>query len=403
MKNNNETISGQLDWKNNLLETIHDIGPVLNAQAEEEDFNRRISSTSLNVLYKAGLLRLFLPNVLGGIEAEPLTVAKAVEEVSRHNAAAGWTMMVANVSSWWCARLPNRGIDELYVDGPDTFMAGAFHPPMKATPVKGGYRINGRSPLTSNVHEARWIFVTALVMNGDQINITNGSPEVRGITMDSKDVKILDTWYTSGMCATDSNDIEANNVFVPEHLSFPLVPAFAPNKYFQGALYQFPAIGTAIACLISPVALAVAQNAIDEVKSLAERKVPLGSMVSIREKGTLQRKLGMAEALVQSSRAYLHQTISVCWSKIRAGESISIEEKANMLLAATHTNQSCFQAVDLMYSAAGSSAIYSKNKLSRHVANAQVIRQHGFANDSRYETAAQIHLGLMPDLPVVAF
>src|SRR5687768_1340433 len=105
MKNNNETISGQLDWGNNLLETIHDIGPVLNAQTEEEDFNRRISSTSLNVLYEAGLLRLFLPTALGGMEAEPLTVAKAVEEVSRHNAAAGWTMMVANVSSWWCARL----------------------------------------------------------------------------------------------------------------------------------------------------------------------------------------------------------------------------------------------------------------------------------------------------------
>ena len=221
--------------------------------------------------------------------------------------------------------------------------------------------------------------------------------------MDAKAVKILDTWYTLGMCATDSNDIEANDVFVPEHLSFPLAPVFEPNHYFQGPLYRFPAIGSGIACLIAPVALAVAQNAIGELKSLAERKVPFGSMVSIREKGTVQRKLGIAEALVQSSRAYLHQMISSCWSKVVEGTSISLEEKANVLLSATHTNQSCLQAIDLMYSAAGSSAIYSKNKLSRCLTNAQVIRQHGFANDSRYETAAQIHFGLMPDLPVVAF
>jgi alkylation response protein AidB-like acyl-CoA dehydrogenase len=73
------------------------------------------------------------------------------------------------------------------------------------------------------------------------------------------------------------------------------------------------------------------------------------------------------------------------------------------LLAATHTNQSCLQAVDLMYSAAGSSAIYTRSKLAHYFADAQVIRQHGFANESRYETSAQVYLGLQPDLPVLAF
>jgi hypothetical protein len=56
-----------------------------------------------------------------------------------------------------------------------------------------------------------------------------------------------------------------------------------------------------------------------------------------------------------------------------------------------------------MYSAAGSHAIYTRNKLSRNFTDAQVVRQHGFANDSRYETAAQVFLGLQPDLPILAF
>jgi alkylation response protein AidB-like acyl-CoA dehydrogenase len=80
-----------------------------------------------------------------------------------------------------------------------------------------------------------------------------------------------------------------------------------------------------------------------------------------------------------------------------------MEERAGLLLAATHANQCCFSAVDLMYSAAGSSAIYTTNKLAHYYADAQVIRQHGFVNDSRYETAAQVFLGLQPDLPVLAF
>ena len=386
-----------------LLETAGEIGPVISQYIGEDENNRRVSKPVLNTLREAGFLRLFLPKSLGGIEADPLTTAKVVEEVARYNTAAGWSMMVANVSTWWCNRLPEKGIEEIYKDGPDTFIAGAFHPPMKATPVQGGYSINGRSPLTSNVHEAQWIFVTAFVMEQGQMKMHNGIPEVIGVFMNSADCEIIDTWYTLGMKATDSNDVAANDVFVPVHRSYPLVPEFEANSHYKSPLYKLPAIGASIACLIAPVALAVARNAIQELKALAEKKVPFGSAVSIRERGSVQKKLGMAEAFVQSSRAYLFQTITECWNKTMAGKRLSLEERAEVLLAVTHTNQTCVQAVDLMYSAAGSSGIYTKNKLAHYFTDAQVIRQHGFSNDSRYETAAQIYFGLQPDLPVIMF
>ena len=82
---------------------------------------------------------------------------------------------------------------------------------------------------------------------------------------------------------------------------------------------------------------------------------------------------------------------------------LTLEDKANLLLAATHANQSCFQAADLMYSAAGTSGIYMKNKLAHYFTDIQVIRQHGFANESWYEKAAQVYFGFMPDLPLLAF
>ena len=386
-----------------LLEKVNEIGPVISQYIDEGENNRRISKPVLQALREAGFLRLFLPKSLGGMEADPLTVAKVVEEVARYNTAAGWSMMVANVSTWWCNRLPERGVEEIYKNGPDTFIAGAFHPPMKATPVQGGYSINGRSPLTSNVHEAQWIFVSAFVMEQGQVKMHNGIPEVIGVFLNSTDCEIIDTWYTLGMQATDSNDVAAKDVFVPAHLSYPLMPEFQPNSHYTSPLYKFPAIGTSIASLIAPVCLAVARNAIQELKSLAEKKVPFGSAVSIRERGSVQRKLGMAEAFVQSSRAYLFQAITECWNKTIAGEKLTLEERASLLLAVTHTNQTCVQAVDLMYSAAGSSGIYTRNKLAHYFTDIQVIRQHGFSNDSRYETAAQIYFGLQPDLPVVAF
>jgi alkylation response protein AidB-like acyl-CoA dehydrogenase len=344
-----------------------------------------------------------MPESLGGLEADPLTVARLVEQVASIHTAAGWSMMVANVSTWWCGRLPEKGIEEIYKEGPHTLIAGAFHPPMAATPVEGGYRINGKSPLTSNVHAARWVFVTAFVMEEGQIKMNDGIPEIVGVFMDAKVCRILDTWHTIGLKATDSNDVQADNVFVPSHLSFVLMPEYKRNEYYEGPLYRFPAIGASTASLIAPVALAVASNAIREIRILAEKKTAFGSIAPLRERGVVQRKLGQAEALVQSGRAYLHSKLSELWKKTLTGETITLEEKAGILLAATHANQSSLQAVDLMYSVAGTTAIYTRNKLSRLFSDAQVIRQHGFANDSRYETAAQVLLGLQPDLPVLAF
>ena len=328
------------------LARAREIGPALTEFVEEDEMNRRPSAQVFSILREAGFLRLFLPKSLGGFEIDPLTMAKLSEEISRHNSAAGWLMMVSNTSTWWCNRLSEKGVEEIFKNGPDTFIAGAFHPPMKATPVEGGYQINGRSPLASNVHAAQWIFVSAFVMENDRMKINNGIPEVIGVFMNAEQCQILDTWYTVGMRATDSNDVSANDVFVPSHLSYPLAPEFQPSRYYRGTLYKFPAIGVSVASLIAPVALAVARNAVEELKQLASKKVSFGSSGLIRERGAIQRKLGLAESFVQSTRAYLFQTISDCWEKILADQQLNLEERASLLLAITHTNQSCLQAVD---------------------------------------------------------
>ena len=386
---------------NHLMDTFSRIAPVLSQHVEEEENSGRLSSPVVDALRDAGFFKLFLPKSLGGLETDPLTMAKIVEEVASYNTAAGWSLMVANSPLTILSRIPEKGVEELFGNDPDAFVAASVHPPMTANRTEGGYSINGRNPLVSNVHEAKWVMTFALVMEGGQLKINNGHPEILGVFMKAKDCRIVDTWQVLGMRATDSNDVEAKDVFVPDHRLCHIMPEFNAGYHFKGPLYRFPAAGANIACLLAPVSLAVARNAINELKAIAAKKTPLGSMVTIRERGVIQRKLGRAEALVQSARAYLHSTIAKCWYETLAGETISLEEKADLLLAATHTNQSCVEAIELMYTAAGSSGIYLKSKLAHHLTDTQVLRQHGFMNESRYETAGQVYFGLRPDLPII--
>ena len=387
---------------NNLVQVASDMGSTINKYVNEEEVNGRLSATVVHALRDAGFYKLFLPRSLGGLEADPLTVARVVEEIATHNTAAGWSLMVANTTLLMLSRIPEKGIEEIFGNNPDAFIAGTVHPPMMATPVEGGYLINGRNPLVSNVHEADWIMVLALIIENGKPKITDGHPEILGVYMKAKDCEVIDTWQVIGMHATDSNDIEAKDVFVPGHRICFLMDEFKPGGHFAKPLYHFPAAGGNIACLLAPVTLAVARNSINELKTMAGKKTPLGSMVPIKERGVIQRKLGKAEALVESSRVYLHDRISKCWQRTQSGESISLEEKAGLALAAAHTNQSCVEAIELMYTAAGSSGIYKKNKLAHYLSDAQVLRQHGFMNESRYETAGQVFFGLPPDLPIIA-
>jgi alkylation response protein AidB-like acyl-CoA dehydrogenase len=149
-----------------LLQVATQLGSSISQNITDEENQGRISATVVNALKKTGFYKLLLPKSLGGLEADPLTTAKVVEEVARHNTAAGWSLMVANTTLFMGSHLPEKGIEEIFVDNPDSFIAGSVHPPMRATRMKEGYLINGRNPLLSNVHEAQWIFVTALVMEG---------------------------------------------------------------------------------------------------------------------------------------------------------------------------------------------------------------------------------------------
>ena len=399
-----ETLSASAPSVKNkdLVQVANKLGAILNQSINEEENNGRLSTRVVNAIKQSGFYKLFLPESLGGLEADPLTTAKVIEEVAGHNTAAGWSLMVANTTLLMLSRIPEKGIEEIFGNDPEAFIAGTVHPPMMAKSIEGGYVINGRNPLISNVHEAKWIMVLALVIENGQPKMADGHPEILGVYLNASDCKIIDTWDVIGMHATDSNDIEVKDVFVPDHRICKLMDEFKPGRHFSKPLYNFPAAGGNIACLLAPVSLAVGQNAINELKTIAAKKTPLGSMVPIRERGAIQRKLGIAEALVRSSRIYLHDTIEKCWQRIQAGESISLEEKAGLALAASHTNQSCVQAVELMYTAAGSSGIYKRSKMSHYICDAQVLRQHGFMNESRYETAAQVFLGLPPDLPIIA-
>jgi indole-3-acetate monooxygenase len=208
--------------------------------------------------------------------------------------------------------------------------------------------------------------------------------------------QIVDTWHVLGMRGTGSHDVEVTDVIVPSARTFALAPDFTLGSHYQGPLYRFPLVGT-VATNLPPLLLAVARQAIDEVVTLAQSKVPVVSSTSLRERASAQTAVARAEAALRAGRLLLYDTLSEVWRATLAGEATSLEQKANLQLAMAHSVSSAVEAVEQMYRIAGTSGIYTRNPLERHFRDVEVLRHHAFGAEGRYETAGRVFLGLAPD------
>ena len=97
-----------------LIDVARHILPVIRDRNAETERERRLSRATLNALTDAGLLRMCTPRSLGGLEVDPLTCARVIEEVAGADSAAGWTLVNPLNYAFFCARLPDAGAEETY-------------------------------------------------------------------------------------------------------------------------------------------------------------------------------------------------------------------------------------------------------------------------------------------------
>ena len=227
----------------------------------------------------------------------------------------------------------------------------------------------------------------------------NGIPETRTCFVKLSECEILDTWYTTGLRGTGSNDIAIHDVFVPAERTFTFQDPKLVKR--QGPLYAFPLMF--IAKGAAP-ALGVARHAIDVVIENSgrrpARRMLIGGVAEaprmLREEVFVQESVGHAEALLGSARAYLFDVIGELWETLVAGRMPSARQQARFIGAYTHVVGTCTEAVQTVFKATGGSAVYQSGPLERCLRDVLTMNQHLMGSLKTYEMAGRILLGLEP-------
>ncbi len=90
------------------------------ADAERE---RRLPDAVADLMSACGLYRMWRPRTFGGLEVDPITTFRVLEEVSRIDSAAGWNLQLASAVDAFGAWFPDDGAQEIFGQ-PDTTFAG---------------------------------------------------------------------------------------------------------------------------------------------------------------------------------------------------------------------------------------------------------------------------------------
>ena len=367
-----------------LREATRALVPLVRQYGPQAERGRCLARPVVQAMAEAGICRMLAPRAVGGLEIDPITQLDVLYELSRAEGSAGWVAQVYSSCSHVAGFLPPEVGREIFGRNPKAILSGTLAAPYgQAVAVDGGYRVTGRWPYGSGCQGADWLGATAAVHDGDGPRLdSSGAPIQRIVIFPASAATIHDTWHVGGLRGTGSHDVEVVDVFVPANWSC----WWTDGPYFDSPVYA------ARWWLLGHGAqrLGMARAAIDALFELAQVKVPTRSQALLRDRPLAQMQFAQAEALLEAARRFLWSTAEQLWEHARDGKRLTLRQQATARLANTHAANAAVQVVDLVYSAAGGSAIYEGSPIEQLFRDIHVGAQHVSVALQTYEQLGQI-------------
>lgn len=378
-------------------------------QAETEQLTFYPQSTH-EEFEAAGFYRILQPRRFGGYEFDVPTFYRVISEVSRGCPSTGWCLSLASAHSLqMAAYFPERVQAEAFGDGGDFRMAGRDTPMGTATPVDGGYIIDGRWNYCSGIPYSTHVFLGArLNLPGTDDNaaysLTSGRQVLTALPRSQWEID-YDWTNGFGMLGTGSHSVVVSEQFVPADAvvvvnmldadpSVQLGASLHDNPMYAGRMMGF--FGGELVAIVVGLSRAV----LDEYERLiTTKKTTFAPHVLRAEHSDFQRLFGQAMGMIEAAEAISirigERYMELCRQQADGGE-FTLEDDVKLDAMAIQAGRLAWEAVnDLLIRTAGSAPLGQGQRMQRYFRDFATYRGHQAA--STYETMARylgcIHLG----------
>ena len=378
------------------LARVREIAPALAAAAAEIDRKRELPEAIIAALIERGLLRMLLPKSLGGAELPPAQYVPVIEEIAKIDASTAWCVNQNSGCSMTSAYLAPEAAREIF-GGPRGILAWGPGPG-EAHAVPGGYRVTATWAFTSGGQLASWLgcHVPVIEADGRKRLQPDGTPVVRTMLFPKSATQFTDMWHTIGLRGTASNQYSVKDLFVPEDYSVDVLSRRDMAAREPGLLYRFSSL-MLYAAGFGGVALGIARGTLAHFIDLARDKIPRGAQKTMRNNNVTQSEVARAEARLSSARGWLIHSLDEITEAVAQRGHITLEERMRIRLASTFAIHTSVEVVDMLYEAAGATAIFNENPFERRFRDIHSVAQQLQGRQQHFETVGQHLLGLEAD------
>jgi alkylation response protein AidB-like acyl-CoA dehydrogenase len=376
-----------------ILAAVRALGPTVEAAADDIDAQRCLPEHVVEALRAAGVFGVAFPTAWGGPEMPILEQVEMVETLAYHDASTAWVAMICSDSGHYAGRVDDATARELY-PSMDLLTAGQIYPVGQATRVDGGYRVSGRWQFGSgSLHADRIVGGCLLLVDGAPVMEERGLPEMLVAWLPRDEVTIHDTWHTTGLAGSGSNDYSVTDAFVPAGQVFqPLAPGVRPEPLYRYRGFFF--------ANLAAVSIGCARRMLDDLRDLMRTKVLMPEGIAMKDDARALLALGESTAALEAAAAYQADALGSIWDTVVAGDDPSAARRAALLMMLVHCVQTGQRIGEAVTEVVGAQSIYRSSPFERRRRDLTTVAAHVLGQRKTLNLAARL---LMGDEPLIAF
>jgi hypothetical protein len=198
-----------------IITAVRALAPEIQSRGDEIAALRRLPVDLVTKLKATGAFRTAMPKAWGGPEMTPREQCEVYEVLGAADASVAWCVKIGSDSGYFAAQLDEDAARTLYPDL-DYVTAGQVPPNGLAERVDGGYRLSGHWTFGSGCTHAEVIATGFLVTENGKPVMNGGVPHTRIAFAPASRFEIIDTWHSTGLAGSGSNDYRVKDLFVPD-------------------------------------------------------------------------------------------------------------------------------------------------------------------------------------------
>jgi 3-hydroxy-9,10-secoandrosta-1,3,5(10)-triene-9,17-dione monooxygenase len=387
-----------------VVTRAHALIPAIREQQDEAEKLGRHTPELDKKFTEAGFYRILQPRRFGGYAFDMVTYWKVIFAVAEGDPGTAWGLCLGahhalGLGAWFS----EAGQIDLFGPNGDFKCPHRAAPMGTATPVNGGYLVNGTWDYCSGVGHATHFMCNTLIPGRENEGLLTICTSIENVT-------VLPDWGDGniiGMNSSGSNSVRVDNVFIPEHCTCSgdwthnttePAPGMAlhDDPLFCGRIYAPYHAG-----LVIPV-IGAARAALGEYEYIiTTKKTYFAPQIPRYQHVDHQRAWGHALALIDSAEAIVlhcgerYMELAERWH--RTGEPFSREDDIRMYAMIQQAAQLAVRATTELFGAASSSAAKRGTRMQRYYRDMSIY--HGHISAQYLTTAAEmarVHFGL-PD------